>query len=341
MFRVGYTSGLLTDASRRDWDNLAPRPLAWSAWYPTRTTSNGDDRNGEAPAFFDLENVSINGELLEGGQYPVVLTSHGTGGSPESMGWLARRLAERGNVVIGAHHHGNTAREVYRPEGFLCWWERALDISSLLSQLDSQRFFANRLNLDRVSCLGFSLGGYTALALAGARGSMDNYVAWSLESGNASRGPREFPNVADLVPSRLENSEVFRASWARHTGSFLDRRIRSVIAIAPAPPVRAFDAATVRSIRIPVTLITGEADVEAPSSECADWLMRANPGFRRVSVGEHVGHYTFLGFPAGAITDDDAFIFQDSPGINRAEVHQRTADAVLAALEVAGNVADR
>lgn len=127
-------------------------------------------------------------------------------------------------------------------------------------------------------------------------------------------------------------SESFRTSWARQGDSFLDRRVRAVVALAPAPPVRAFDPASVGSIRIPVALITGEADTEAPSRECADWLIQENPHFRRVSVGEGVGHYTFLGFPAGKVPADEAFLFADNAGVSRAEVHKRAANAVLTSL---------
>ncbi len=161
---------------------------------------------------------------------------------------------------------------------------------------------------------------------------MDRYVRWSSELNLVANGPRELPNAGRHIPRLLETSETFRTAWARQEDSFLDRRIRAVIALAPAPPVRAFDTASVGSIRIPVTLVTGEADTEAPSRECADWLMQANTHIRRISVGEGVGHYTFLGFPAGKLSDDDAFIFLDNPGVDRAKVHECAADAVLAAL---------
>lgn len=53
--------------------------------------------------------------------FPVVLLSHGTGGTAASLGWLAHGLAAAGYVVLGVDHHGNTASEPYRAEGFLSW----------------------------------------------------------------------------------------------------------------------------------------------------------------------------------------------------------------------------
>lgn len=330
MGSVGYRTGLELDRDRLDWDGAAGRPLAWSAWYPMSTERGvGHHPRGQ---FFDLGDVEFEGHLAEEPVFPVVLLSHGTGGSPESLGYLARQIAQRGYVVIGAHHHGNTGREPYRAEGFLCWWERAADLSVLLTMLSGEGFFSGRLDLDRAHAVGFSLGGYAVLALAGARTSMKAYLNWASEADAPQAGPREFPDVAGRIPRLLETSETFRRSWDRHGESFRDTRIRTVTAIAPPPPVRAFDAGSLRSISIPVMLITGEADTEAPSRDCADWLTAVNPKFKRNSVGADVGHYTFVGFPARRPSEDEATLFKDKSGVDRARVHDAVSAAVLSAI---------
>jgi predicted dienelactone hydrolase len=255
--------------------------------------------------------------------------SHGTGGSAEGLGWLASRLAQAGHIVIGAHHHGNTGREIYRPEGFLCWWERAADLSALLTALAERGPFAGRLDIDRVYAVGFSLGAYTVLALAGAVTSMNRYLEWASDFPSFQGGPREMPDAASHIPELMRTSEPFRASWARQTNSFLDRRVKAAVAIAPPPPVRGFDPATVEAIDTPVLLITGEADAEAPTNECAVWLMQTNSQFRRWSAGTKVGHYTFLGFPSGPVSAEEVFLFQDNEGVSRADVHEQIAQNLL------------
>ncbi|MEM1362888.1 MAG: alpha/beta fold hydrolase [Pseudomonadota bacterium] len=330
MGHVGYRTGIEADTDRLDWNGTGERPLAWAAWYPiSPEASVGNRPTGQ---FFDLGAVEANAELSADQPFPVVLLSHGTGGTPEGLGWLARLLAERGYVVIGAYHHGNTGREAYSAEGFLCWWERATDLSNLLSFLSTYGPFASRLDLSRVHTIGFSLGGYTALALAGARTSVERYLAWSSRSPDLAHGHREFPGVAGRIPDLLESSEVFRRSWERRGDSFRDKRIRSVVAIAPAPTVRAFDEGSLKSILLPVTLISGEADTEAPPRDCADWMASINSGFDRFSLGENVGHYTFLGHPAGRVTPEHAFLFEDLEGVDRDEVHHKAGEIVLTAL---------
>ncbi|MEM7643826.1 MAG: hypothetical protein AAF366_15030, partial [Pseudomonadota bacterium] len=126
---------------------------------------------------FDPGDVTLDAPLAPGGPFPVTLLSHGTGGTAESLGWLARALSKAGHVVPGANQHGNTGLEPYRPEGFLCWWERAPDLSILLTRLGESDVFVGHLDMGRVSAVGFSLGGYTALALVGERTSFAAFEA--------------------------------------------------------------------------------------------------------------------------------------------------------------------
>lgn len=139
------------------------------------------------------------------------------------------------------------------------------------------------------------------------------------------------PDAASHVPTLMRTSESFRRSWAQQSDSSLDGRIRAAVAIAPPPPVRGFDPDTVAAIKIPITLITGEADTEAPCTEFASWLARQNSGFRSYSIGPDVGHYTFLGFPNGAVDGDDAALFRDNVDVNRAQVHKRVTEEELLA----------
>lgn len=325
----GYRTGVIRDASRSNWENNAGRPIAWSAWYPAV-----ENKNSERPTkhFFELGDVIRDAPLVETKKLPVVLVSHGTGGTAESLGWLARALAAQGYVVLGPNHHGNTGAERYLAEGFLCWWERARDLSVLLSEIGATGFFANRLHMDQVSAVGFSLGGYAVMALAGARSSLEAFDNWRAANGLAAGGPKEFPDAADSIPTLMATSEAFRASWARHGDDFSDRRVTSVVAIAPAPTVRAFVPRSLAQIQVPVAILTGGADSEAPSEQCADWLVSQNNRFRHTDLGAHVGHYTFLDFPSDPSLIGRADIFSDHENVDRRKVHEHAVAIVLQAL---------
>lgn len=322
----GYRTGVITDPSRPNWQGNSDRPIAWSAWYPTEVAERGERLAGH---YFEPGDVALDAALAAEKTFPVVLLSHGTGGTAESLGWLARALALEGYVVLGANHHGNTGLEPYLAAGFLCWWERATDLSVLLTSLGQTGFFANRLDFDLVSAVGFSLGGYTVMALAGAQTSLEEFEGWRSANGIPEGGPKEFPDAADSIPTLMETSDAFRRSWAEHGHDRSDKRIRSVVAIAPAPPIRSFTPQSVAELELPVVILIGEADNEAPSEHCADWLVSQNARFKRHDLGKQVGHYTFLDYPSDKSLIGKADIFSDHDSVDRIHVHEKAAEIVI------------
>jgi esterase/lipase len=247
--------------ARPNWAGDGSRPLAWSAWYPTEDVAHGAVLSEEAVQSSFVAAEAIGDARLASRQetYPVVLLSHGTGGTAASLGWLGQRLAKAGFVTIGVDHHGNTASEDYRPEGFLCWWERARDLTVLLDLHSAEGQFAGRLDCDRIFAAGFSLGGYTVLSLLGAITKMPLFLNWS--SGTPwGNGPREFPNLGGQFTPLLETSAVFRASWNRQSSSYKDRRIKAALLCAPAPTVRGLTVESLEEIAVPVAIAAVGAD---------------------------------------------------------------------------------
>lgn len=330
MFKVGFRQGAMSDPARRNWADDGPRPIRWSAWYPA------DPASTERPVLlpphhrlFHMGRVARDAGLADRRDaWPVVLISHGTGGSAGSLGWLAGALAAAGHVVIGVDHHGNTASGPYRAEGFLCWWERPRDLSVALDGLAAQGPFAGRLDLGRVTAAGFSLGGYAVLSLLGAITSMPLFRAWAVTQP-LSKGPREFPDLADRIDQLFEASPVFRASWERQSASMLDRRVKAVLSCAPAPTVRGFTPESLRAITRPVTIVVGGADREAPAEQCAQWLHAHVPGSTLHMLGPEVGHYVFLGEGTALGRAEEPALWVDPPGVDR-----RAVQAHVAALAV-------
>lgn len=332
-FKVGFREGCVFDRSRQNWSNDGPRPIQWSAWYPAvpEAVEQVIAVPRKSPLFV-MGRAAPDAEIhSDGERLPVVLLSHGTGGTASSLGWIAEALARIGHVVIGVNHHGNTASEPYRAEGFLCWWERPRDLSVAFDLLASEGAFADRLDTDHVACVGFSLGGYTALSLLGAITETHRFGEWA-RSARLEGGPREFPDLADRVEPLLRDSAAFRSSWERQSVSYWDRRMAAAIVLAPAPPVRALAPDSLAGILVPVTLMVGEADLEAPMNECARWLNERLPTSELHSLGHDVGHYTLLctGTEKGRELESDIFI--DAPSVDRQAVHQRAVRIAVKAV---------
>ncbi len=333
MFYCGFATGQLLDERRTNWDGDGPRPIKWAVWYPTAQVPTEADAAKDTRRLFLLGDVIEDAPLARGdAKWPVVVLSHGTGGTAEGMGWLAYVLATSGYIVIAPNHHGNTGHEAYRPEGFLCWWERATDMSRLLDHMSEDDRFGPFMDANRASAVGFSLGGYAVLSLLGARTSVERFQLWARDKGAIGRGTEEFPDVAERLPELLESSSVFRRSFDQQSGDFSDARICKAVAIAPAPPVRAFSKESLLGIAKPVTIITGGADIVAPAGDCGGWLAEVNPSFQHISAGDAVGHYAFLGLPSRLGMRVAPKLFVDNEGVDRARVHQQTAKSILTAL---------
>ncbi|WEX76230.1 hypothetical protein PYH37_004522 [Sinorhizobium numidicum] len=332
MLRVGFTKGKIEDGSRPNWTGNGSRPIAWSAWYPTDDDAEKDFRsNSQAGSSFIAGEVIDNARL--GGRrdlYPVVPLSHGTGGTAAGLGWLGQRLARQGFVAVGVDHHGNTATEPYRPEGFLCWWERSRDLTVLMDRIVLEGPFAERLDLDHIFAAGFSLGGYTVLSLLGAITDTSLFLDWAGDQPWGS-GPREFPDLATKIGPLLETSAVFRASWARQSLSYKDARIKAALLCAPAPTVRGLTPESLREIRVPVVITVGGADLEAPSEPCSEWLTEYLPRCAFEPLGPTVGHYVFLCECSDSGRKHEAEICIDAPGVDRRSIHDRTAALALGA----------
>ncbi|MCB1755667.1 MAG: alpha/beta fold hydrolase [Gammaproteobacteria bacterium] len=334
-YQAGYIKGIFSDDNRQDWDDKQPRPVSWSCWYPAPFDNPTIDlkfghRTGSNLPLFSQGQVAEKAPISDSqDEWPLVVFSHGTGGTSTGLAWLGTRLAQTGYICIGVDHHGNTAIEPYRAEGFICWWERASDLSFIIDHANDIAAIKNRVDSRNISVVGFSLGGYTALSLTGAVTSMAQFEAWLLASPNPTHGPREFPNIDQEIPLLMAKSPRFRQSWDRHGDLYLDTRISKCVAIAPAPPVRAFLTDSLSSIACPTFIISGEADNEAPYEQCSVWLSKQNPGFRLQSAGKDVGHYTFLSECTHHGKSVEQEICIDHPHIIRSEIHDEVSSKIV------------
>ena len=120
--KVGIQTRSYQDPTRANWDNSGPRPLVTQIWYPAVDTSQEVEMfigPPETPLF--KAGLAAPGAPLapDPAAFPLILLSHGTGGTALQLGWLASYLVSRGYVVAGVNHHGNTAMEPYTVQGFV------------------------------------------------------------------------------------------------------------------------------------------------------------------------------------------------------------------------------
>ncbi|MCC5780146.1 alpha/beta fold hydrolase [Nitratireductor sp. B36] len=299
-----------------------PSVLAASVWYPAGTPTYrglvGDN------AVFQGTSAYVGAAVAEG-RFPLFVLSHGSGGNMDAISWLSSALAMRGAMVLAVNHPGSTSGDS-SPRRSLRLDERAADLSAALDALLNEPVFADHVDRSRIASLGFSLGGATALNLAGLRfdrGAYADYCATMGEDGQDcvffAKGGVDFAALPEGFATDMR-----------------DERILQAIAIDPGMTYAATPESVGR-MKMPVLLINlgrthlfKAADVGPDGSNLAARLPSA---LLKTIAPAH--HFTFLAEckPEGAAmlaAEKDDPVCDDPEGADRAAVHKAIVEEIAA-----------
>ncbi|MEL6446404.1 MAG: alpha/beta hydrolase [Pseudomonadota bacterium] len=332
---VGVQRFNWTDPARRDWQDSGARPITSTVWYPAGDVEQQPILIPQKRPVFVAGYAARNAPLAASEQpLPVVVMSHGTGGAALQMMWLGRALAARGYVAVAVDHHGNTAAEpAYDARGFRLVWERIADLSVAIDRLAADETFGPRVDTSDVSAIGFSLGGYTVLGLAGARTDLDRLQAFCAgpDADGTCEPQGEYPTAAADFAKMMEEDPSLATNFQRAAADYDDARVSHVVAIAPAIG-QAFAPETLRVLDEQFLLFVGSDDRVAPARTNALYLEEHLPS-GRLQVIEGAGHYVFLS-PCTKRGKRYVPVCEDADTIDRERVH---AEVVASVIEFLGH----
>lgn len=244
-------------------------------------------------------------------KYPLVLLSHGTGGNRFSLIWLAKMLASEGFIVASVDHFGNTTDNKI-PEYFVRYWERPLDISFVIDKLLKEPAFSSIIDHRKLAVVGFSLGGYTSLALAGA--GLDCSLLKIASKSKQGKKELTVPEMGDLrgLIDKIDCQQV--------PGHLKDKRIKAFVALSPAMGL-GFSSREQFTVNSPILIIGAEADTIAPIKSNALKYQRFIPSSEIHILKGNIGHYIFLP-KIKKYEAAEAVFFEDPSGVDRTIVHQ-------------------
>ncbi len=328
VYKVGVMNRQFTPPEPYDWRDAKTHALITEIWYPADPSSVEQPQwigIAEAPFASAGKAARDAKPIATPEKFPLILLSHGIGGSSYMMAWLGTALASHGFIAAAVNHPGNNALEDYTIPGAVFWGQRAHDMSALLDLLLADTTFGPHIDAKRVGAAGFSLGGLTVIELAGGIAEFSRYQDFckSPKADGMCTDTIEYPGLLAKVTALAKTDPAIQAAFAENSKSHRDPRIRAIFAMAPALGP-AFAPNSVAKISIPTQIVAGSVDNVVPVDSSAKFFAAKIPG-AQLSILQAVGHYTFLGTCAELGNRTQPRICIDQAGILRNEIHAQTA----------------
>ena len=288
---VGFATVSLPDPPGAD--------LAVGIWYPTLAEAT--------PQPLELYTQTVAPDAaLDGTGHPLVVISHGHGGSLAGHYDTALALARAGFVVAAMTHTGDNARDESEDAHR---WLRPRAVHSVIDYMLAGWGGHGAIAADKVGVFGFSAGGLTALVAVGG-----------------------VPDLSRIGPYCEAHAQTFTCQLARahHSdaaadpppggGWIADPRIKAAVVAAPALGF-AFSPGGLAGIRVPVQLWQAERDEVLPSPDYAEPVRDGLPAAPEYHVVAGAGHLDFLAPCSAKLAQDVPFVCQESDGFDRAAFH--------------------
>lgn len=240
-------------------DPTYDRPLKVEVWYPANVAadvkdlvtydqvmgSSNDPKRPLIPFTFLGRAVRDAAPKTTDGAFPLIIVSHGYLGSRLLLTYLTENLASKGYVVVAIDHTESTFRDAAAFPSTLV--NRSKDILFILNQIADlgkakNNFLSGIVDDQNIGLVGYSMGGYGVLNVAGA-----GYSDASMKLFGAMTGGSKALEV------RTGSHPDYRAT--------VDSRIKAVVAFAPWGMERGvWDTETLKGLKIPTFFVAGSQD---------------------------------------------------------------------------------
>ena len=212
--------------------------------------------------------IPINIHWSENTKGSLVVLSHGFGADRYFLNYLAEHLASHDLTVVSIEHPGSNVQAlvdlpldpdvVETPSRLLPaqeFLDRPRDVSFVLdrlAELDEDGFaYQNVFNTEDVTIIGHSLGGYTGLALAGAKLDLRSLQTFC-------------KNIQPLGVSPADWLQCAAVDLAEQQADLSDDRIKQVMAMNTLTG-QLFGEKGLSDVSVPTILLTGTKDSVTPT----------------------------------------------------------------------------
>ncbi|WCM87860.1 alpha/beta hydrolase family protein [Acidovorax sp. NCPPB 3576] len=247
---------------------------------------------------------------VQGAPLPLVIVSHGSGGSAFSHHDTAAALADAGFAVAAISHPGDNAQDLSRQGRLSAFATRPADMRRLTDYLLGAWPGHAELDFGRIGFFGFSRGGTTGLVALGA--------------------VPDFTQRPELCPAGSPIplcTEIRNRSWPAVPAP--DPRIRAAVI---ADPLNFFTPETLQAVKAPVQLWASALGGDGVTPGSVEALRRALPAAPEWHGVPQAGHFAFLAPCSASLAERLPALCRDAPGFDRIAFHAAFHREVIAFL---------
>lgn len=285
----------------------AGKPISLAIWYPSAAPTQARNLGTFS------QDVASDG-AVDGTGLPLVIVSHGTGGSKYDHHDTALDLADAGFVVVALTHPAHNYADNSAAADILAPQQHIVMVLDFMLKEWRDR---ERIAPSRIGMFGFSSGGFTTLVSIGGQPDLRKVLPFCAEH------PAQF--TCAVIARRGESAArpTTTATAAMH-----EHRIRAAVVVAPALGFT-FDAAALANVTIPVQLWRGEADTILPNPWYAEHVRATLPRQPEYHVVPLAGHLDFSAPCSAMLAARAPQLCASQQGFDRIDFHRRfNADVI-------------
>jgi predicted dienelactone hydrolase len=301
-------------------DPTGGRATTGFVWYPAADTADTVLSLGNAV----WEPIRVAPDAVPiPGSYPLVVLSHGMFGNARNQAWLAEALVAAGFVVAAVDHPGTSTFQ-RDPDQRRELWERPRDVSRVIDTVLDDPGIGHAVDANRIYIAGHSLGGFTAMLLAGARfdpGRIDAFCT---------------TNPGDLVCNIFSDWGVAKTPEDRlaMSADLSDPRIRA-FAIFDLGGTQSFSLESLGVVARPVLVYGAPVDIHGLNLDVESRALVAALPDSSTTYHEPttLAHFDFLGICTERAIDilkeeepDDVYVCEDGREDRKSEHRQIIAE---------------
>ena len=243
---------------------------------------------------------------IAGAELPLVVVSHGTGGSALGHHDTDEALADAGFIVAAINHPGDNFRDLSRQQHLSAFATRPVDLRRLVDFMLKTWPGHAKIDAGRVGVFGFSRGGYTGLVAA--RRVPDFSLRAGMCAGSTSPMCEDYRRGELPPPAR-------------------DPRVKAAVIV---DPFSVFDAKGLKDVTLPMQLWSSEYGGDGVAPESVAALRHDLPVAPDWHVATGAAHFAFLAPCSPAMADALPELCRDKPGFDRVAFHARFDAEVVA-----------